>query len=109
VRNWPSFQRSIDHGHYLIDLHAWRSPETISFATFVYEKAAGRLSDKTWYDAIMSQGRAYAATGAVPDQYVIESWISLPKQALPDSADYSYTRSVRDFTRQFVQRAPATK
>jgi hypothetical protein len=43
VRNWPSFQRSIDHGHYLIELHAWGSPETISFATFVYEKAAGRL------------------------------------------------------------------
>jgi hypothetical protein len=78
-------------------------------SNFPLEKAAGRLNDKTWYDAIMSQGRAYAATGAVPDQYVIESWISLPKQALPDSADYSYTRSVRDFTRQFVQRAPATK
>jgi hypothetical protein len=43
ARNSPSFQRSIDHGAYLIELHAWPSPETISFATFVYEKGAGRL------------------------------------------------------------------
>src|SRR5258708_6461210 len=78
-------------------------------SNFPLAKAAGRLSDKTWYDAIMSQGRFYAATGAVPDQYVIESWISLPKQALPDSADYTYTRSVRDFTRKFVPNAPATR
>jgi hypothetical protein len=78
-------------------------------SNFPLEKAAGRLSDKTWYDAILMQGRGYAATGAVPDQYVIESWIGLPKQALPDSADYTFTRSVRDFTRQFVPKPPATR
>jgi hypothetical protein len=27
----------------VIELHAWRSPESASFATFIYEKAAERL------------------------------------------------------------------
>ena len=43
LRNLPSFQRSIGHGQYLIQLHAWRSPESDSFARFIYEKAAERL------------------------------------------------------------------
>jgi hypothetical protein len=43
VRNSPSFQRSVDHGQYVIELHAWRSPENASFATFIYEKAGERL------------------------------------------------------------------
>jgi len=43
LRNLPSFQRSIDHGQYVIELHAWPSPEIASFATFIYEKAAERL------------------------------------------------------------------
>ena len=43
VRKSPSFQRSLDHGHHVIELHAWRSTERTSFATFIYEKAADRL------------------------------------------------------------------
>ncbi|MBV9238338.1 MAG: hypothetical protein JOZ94_21075 [Xanthobacteraceae bacterium] len=70
---------------------------------FPLEKAAGRLRDKTWYDGIMKEGAGYAATGAAPDQYVIESWIGLPKQALPDSGGYTFTQSVRDFSRRFVR------
>jgi len=42
VKNSPSFRRSIDHGHHLIELHAWRS-ETCTFATFVYAKSPERL------------------------------------------------------------------
>jgi hypothetical protein len=43
VRNAPSFQLSINHGQQVIDLHAWRSPETCTFATFIYEKNPERL------------------------------------------------------------------
>jgi len=43
VRNSPSFQKSVDHGHHVIELHAWRRPEGTSFAAFIYEKAAERL------------------------------------------------------------------
>ena len=30
-------------GHFSIELHAWRSGESCTFATFIYEKARGRL------------------------------------------------------------------
>jgi hypothetical protein len=43
VRNSPSFQRSIDYGHHVIELHAWRSLEACMFATFIYEKGSERL------------------------------------------------------------------
>jgi hypothetical protein len=43
VRNSQSFQRSIDDGPHVIELHAWRSPETCTFATFIYEKGLERL------------------------------------------------------------------
>jgi hypothetical protein len=66
---------------------------------FPLDKAAGHLTDKTWYDGIMAEGHGFAATGAVPDQYVIESWIGLPKSALPDSGGYTFAQSVRDFTK----------
>jgi hypothetical protein len=38
-----SFQRSIDQGPFLIELHTWLSAEKATFATFIYEKAARRL------------------------------------------------------------------
>jgi hypothetical protein len=33
----------IDHGPFSIELHAWRSAESCTFATFIYEKAGQRL------------------------------------------------------------------
>jgi hypothetical protein len=39
LRNLPSFQRSIDHGQYVIQLHAWPGPEDAGFAMFIFEKA----------------------------------------------------------------------
>src|SRR5262249_54839822 len=43
MRDSSSFQRSINHGHHVIELHAWRTPETCTFAAFIYEKAPRRL------------------------------------------------------------------
>jgi hypothetical protein len=43
VRNSPSFQRSIEHCSYVIDLHVWQKADQTTFATFVYEKAGPRL------------------------------------------------------------------
>ena len=43
VRNSPSFQRSIDQGHFSIELRAWRRAESGTFAMFVYEKVGERL------------------------------------------------------------------
>jgi hypothetical protein len=43
VKNSPSFQRSIDHDDHVIELHAWRSAERPTFATFVYQRSIQRL------------------------------------------------------------------
>src|SRR6266436_6234151 len=43
LRNSPSFQCSVDHGHFSIELHTWRSAESCRFATFIYEKGGERL------------------------------------------------------------------
>jgi hypothetical protein len=61
--------------------------------------------DSTWYTAIMQQGYDYAFIDGKPDQYVIESWISAPGNCVPETAEFTFTRSVRDFARKFVKRA----
>ena len=43
MRNAASFQQSIDDGVYSIELHAWRSAERPTFATFVYQRSGERL------------------------------------------------------------------
>ena len=49
----------------------------------------------------MRQGYDYAAIDGKPDEYVIESWIEAPSRSLPETADWTFTRSVRDFARRF--------
>jgi hypothetical protein len=43
LRNSPSLQRIVDHGNFSIELLAWRSAESCTFAAFIYEKAGERL------------------------------------------------------------------
>jgi hypothetical protein len=43
LRNSPSFQQSIEHGPYWIELLARRSAESRTFATFVYPRSSERL------------------------------------------------------------------
>ena len=69
----------------------------------------GLADDSTWYTAIMQQGYDYAFLDGRPDQYVIESWIKAPSNSLPESAEFTFTRSVRDFARKFVNRDADTK
>ncbi|HET9378763.1 MAG TPA: hypothetical protein VFO40_27575 [Chthoniobacterales bacterium] len=43
MRNSPSFQRSIDYGPHVVELHASRGAERNTYVTFIYEKDSGRL------------------------------------------------------------------
>jgi hypothetical protein len=52
----------------------------------------------------MQQGYDYVAVDGAPDQYVIESWIGAPARCLPETGEFTFTRSVRDFSRKFVKR-----
>jgi hypothetical protein len=43
VRNLLSFQCSVDHDHFSIELHTWWGTESCTFATFIYDKGGERL------------------------------------------------------------------
>jgi hypothetical protein len=64
-----------------------------------------KLADiSTWYTGVLRQGDDYALVGGRPDQVVIESWLSdAPASCVPESQDFTFTRSVRDFCRKFVK------
>lgn len=66
-------------------------------------KNRGYADDSTWYTSIMQQGYDYLAVDGRPDHIVIESWVGAPSQCVPDTADWTFTRSVRDFVRKFVK------
>jgi hypothetical protein len=63
----------------------------------------GFADESTWYVSIMHQGHAYAMVQGKPDQYVIESWIGEPPRCVPETDEWTFTRSVRDFCRTFVR------
>ncbi len=62
-----------------------------------------RAGESTWYLSIMRQAQDYVVVGGAPDEYVIESWVGEPAAAVPETADWTFTRSVRDFVTRFVQ------
>jgi hypothetical protein len=66
----------------------------------------GLSDDSTWYVSIMQQGYDYAMVHGRPDQYVIESRLKAPSKSTPESEQWTFTRSVLDFTRRFVKRKP---
>jgi hypothetical protein len=57
---------------------------------------------KTRYVSIMQQGYDYAMVDGHPDQCVIESWIGAPSQCVPETEQFTFTRSVLDFAKRFA-------
>jgi hypothetical protein len=51
----------------------------------------------------MQQGYDYALVDGSPDEYVIESWVGAPAHGLPETGDFTFTRSGRDFAQKFVK------
>jgi hypothetical protein len=82
-------------------------------------KVLGLDEQSAWYIQVLEEGYEYAMVTKWfshpgpptpsphredgPDQYVIEDWVHAPKQVIPETADFSFTRSVRDFVTRFVQ------
>jgi len=63
----------------------------------------GLADDSTWYVSVMQQGYDYAHVDGRPDQYVIESWIDAPAATLPETGEFTFTRSVLDFAKKFLK------
>ena len=84
---------------------ARKLPFSLIYWASGYPSAAklGVADDSTWYTSMMEQGYEYRRAGGAPDQYVIESWVGAPSHAVPETGDWTFTRSVRDFARKFVQ------
>jgi hypothetical protein len=63
----------------------------------------GLADDSTWYVSVMQQGYDYALVNGAPDEYVIESWVGAPSRCVPETDEWTFTRSVRDFCTRFVK------
>ena len=69
----------------------------------------GLADDATWYVSTMQQGYDYAVVDGAPEQYVIQSWIGAPSRCLPETGEFTFTRSVRDFSRKFANRGSPSR
>jgi hypothetical protein len=63
----------------------------------------GLADDAASYVSIMQQGYDYALVDGSPDQIVVQSWIDAPSRSVPETADFTFARTVLDFTRRFAQ------
>jgi hypothetical protein len=66
----------------------------------------GLAGDATWYVSVMQQGYDYALVHGAPEQYVVQSWVGGPPRALPETDPWTFTRSVLDFHRTFLEPKP---
>ena len=64
----------------------------------------GLADDSTWYVSVMRQGYDYAMVQGSPDHYVVQSWLDAPSRSTPETAPFTFTRSVLDFARKFARR-----
>ena len=72
-------------------------------ADYGHMKTLKLADDSTWYVGVMRQGYDYRFVGGAPDEVVIESWVDGPTRSVPETEDWTFTRSVRDFCSRFVK------
>jgi len=122
VRGLDFFRLDVDWNHFTVGnkFHAGNWPDVkkielacrqrkLPFGLIYWAADYDRMKqlkladDATWYVGVMRQGYDYAFVGGAPDEYVIESWVGAPSRSLPETGDWTFTRSVRDFCRRFVK------
>lgn len=122
VRGLDFFRLDVDWNHFTIgnQTYAGNWPDVkklelgcrqrgLPFSLIYWDADYGRMKelkladDSTWYVGIMRQGYDYTFVGGSPDEVVIESWIGEPSRSIPESDEWTFTRSVRDFCRRFVR------
>jgi len=115
VRGLDFFRLDVDWNHFTIGnrIYAGNWPEVkqlelgcrqrkVPFSLIYWAADYDRMKqlsladDATWYVGLMQQGYDYAFVGGAPDEYVIESWVGAPTQCLPETAEWTFTRSVRE-------------
>ena len=109
--NWAEFV-VFDRGTWpeVRKLERWCRERKLPFSliywasTYPAMQRKGLADDSTWYVSIMQQAYDYALVDGAPDEYVIESWVGAPSRSVPETEEFTFTRSVRDFVRRFVKR-----
>ena len=74
----------------------WCHNNGIPFS-MIYWAAKNHATDADWYNGIMQEGSGYQAAGLNPDRFMVESWLAVPVQTIPETQNYSFTKSVLDF------------
>ena len=124
--NWITFaQRKEGSWSEVVQLREYCRSRGLPFGLIYWPPAypsanrLGTADDSTWYVGIMEEGYEYnvaaarflaarklanglAGLAAQPDQYVIESWVGAPVRMIPETAEFTFTRSVLDFVNKFV-------
>lgn len=120
VRGFDFYRLDVNWTNFIIQDHGnWREVRKIEQAcrqrklpfSLIYWasdlpvlESKGLADESTWYLSLMQQGNAYAMVDGRPDQFVIESWLkSGNPKCLPETDQWSFTRSALDFTGRFVK------
>lgn len=119
VRGLDFFRVDVDWNHFIHGNSNWDELKKLEIAcrqrnlpfSLIYWAAnypamrtRGIADDSTWYVGIMRQGYDYSFVRGAPDQVVIESWVGAPSRAVPETGEWTFTRSVLDFTKRFFRR-----
>jgi hypothetical protein len=118
VRGLDFYRLDVDWVHFIHGNSSWREIKKLEEAcrqrklpfSLIYWAAGypalqkkGLADDSTWYVSVMQQGYDYALVNGAPDEYVIESWVGAPSRCVPETDEWTFTRSVRDFCTRFVK------
>lgn len=93
------------------DLERFCRERSISFsliywaANYPAENAAHADTSHSWYNGILEEGNSYREAGGRPDQYVIESWIGIPRESVPEDSILTFAGSALAFVDRFVNAA----
>jgi len=88
-------------------LETWCRQRNLSFSIIVWAAQNPRLPEErradngTWLAGLLAQGEAMRRAGVRPDQIVIESWLHVPDEAVPESLPGTFTHSVVEYARAF--------
>jgi len=121
VRGLDFFRFDVDWNHFNFGNGNWAEVKKLELAcrqrkvpfSLIYWAAnypamrrLGIAADSTWYVGMMQQGYDYLFVHGAPDQVVIESWVGAPSRSVPETGEWTFARSVRDFCRKFVPVQP---
>ncbi|NLP06150.1 hypothetical protein GX411_09400 [Candidatus Fermentibacteria bacterium] len=109
--DWRLFDRGVGSWIGVRGVEEFCRGEGIPFGLVYWASEAGNCDppiwdggrDSMWRDEVMEQGMEYRNAGGMPDEYVIMSWLWIPRAIADEYELCSFTRTVLDFCHAFVR------